>query len=53
MKKFVSGVFTGLLVLPALLCASDTNANAITITATRIPSARFRHHRRAARPAQF
>jgi vitamin B12 transporter len=25
MKKIVSGVFTGLFVLPALLCASDTN----------------------------
>ena len=51
MKKIVSGVFTGLLVLPALLCAADTNdvvASAssstnqittlpeMTITATRI-----------------
>jgi vitamin B12 transporter len=51
MKKFVSGVFAGLLVLPALLCASDTNEVVsdessgtnqistlpeITITATRI-----------------
>jgi vitamin B12 transporter len=25
MKKIISGVFTGLLVVPALLCASDTN----------------------------
>ena len=51
MKKVVSGVFAGLLVLPALLCASDTNDVVssgssdtnpiasfpeITITATRI-----------------
>ncbi|HTV76382.1 MAG TPA: TonB-dependent receptor plug domain-containing protein, partial [Candidatus Baltobacteraceae bacterium] len=51
MKKIVSGLFAGLLVLPALLCASDTNeivtgGNSgtnqvttlpeITITATRI-----------------
>lgn len=53
MKKIVSCVFAGLLVLPALLCASDTNDVAssgssgtnqittlpeITITATRVPA---------------
>jgi vitamin B12 transporter len=53
MKNIIPGVFTGLLVLPSLLCASDTNdvassgspgtnqittLPAMTITATRIPA---------------